>query len=107
MPTLKEHTVPVDAVAFSSDCSKAASRSMDNSVRLWDVARPAAVKAMGKIDHMVLRHLALSPDGKSYAATDTSPSVWDTASGERLFGVSPALRAWASAYSPYGTTYTA
>jgi WD40 repeat protein len=63
--TLKGHTAPIYAVAFSPDGKIVASGSWDKTIRMWDVATGKEKRALKQTGHVTA--LAFSPDGKTVA----------------------------------------
>ena len=62
--TLNGHTQPVLFVAFSPDGKTLASGSVDESIKLWDVASGKNTAMLKGHTHIV-RSVAFSPDGKT------------------------------------------
>jgi WD40 repeat protein/tRNA A-37 threonylcarbamoyl transferase component Bud32 len=77
------HDNRVNHLAFSGDSSRLASASMDETVRVWDVAS-------GRVIHVLSGHrgsvesVAFSPDGKRLLSTAPNGALrlWDNATGE-------------------------
>jgi len=76
------HSMSIWAVAYSSDGRMLASGSMDNTVKLWDVASGRELKTLGGHTREV-RSLVFSPDGKTLASgsSDGTIMLWDVATG--------------------------
>lgn len=75
------HTDMVTSVAFSPDGKTLASGSYDQTVRLWDIARPADPKPLGNPLRGHTNHVtsvAFSPDGRTLASAseDTTVRLW-------------------------------
>ncbi len=102
---LEGHTGDVYAVAFSPDGSTLASRSQDNTIRLWDVATGAHKHTLeGHTDNVTA--IAFSPDGSILASgsQDSTIRLWDASTGEHkhtLEGHTEAI--YAIAFSPDGS----
>ncbi len=82
------HAGPVLAVAFSRDGKVLASGSVDNTVKLWDVANGHELRAL-KGHEMSMTSLAFSSDDKLLAggSADNSVSIWDLATGREKIRV--------------------
>ena len=103
---LEGHTDTVDGVAFSADGTTLASRSRDNTIRLWDVAT-------GTLHHTLTEHtdsvpsFAFSPDGRTLAGAsgDATIRLWDVATGDMLNTLTGHTASPSSVvFSPDGTT---
>jgi WD40 repeat protein len=76
------HAAAITAVAVSDDGRTVASGSMDESVKLWDVASGQAVRTFTGDGILWATAVAFSPDGSRLIVTDTqSARVYDTSSG--------------------------
>ena len=76
------HSDYVNSVSFSPDGLTLASGSLDNTVRLWDVASgEEKTKLEGHSDYV--NSVSFSPDGLALASGsfDNTVRVWDVASG--------------------------
>jgi WD40 repeat protein len=78
--TLKGHTNWVMSVAFSPDGKTLASASVDQTIKLWDVAT-GKEQATLKGHTEVVFSVAFSPDGKRLASgsKDGTIKLWDVA----------------------------
>jgi WD40 repeat protein len=100
---LRGHADRVNGVCFSSDGKTLATVSADRTAFLWDVAarKVAATFKGAREDRYGFYVVALSPDGKTLAATvEKAAILWDVKSGKevrRLEGVIGGL-----AFSPDG-----
>ncbi len=79
------HAAAITAVAVSDDGRSVASGSMDESVKLWDVASGQAVRTFAGDGVLWPTAVAFTPDGSRLIVTDTeSARVYDTSSGTQL-----------------------
>src|SRR6266850_8451093 len=76
------HSLGVTAVAFSPDNKLLASGSVDNTVKLWDVAARQELRTL-KGPIAIIGAVAFSPNGKWLAAggVDGPIQVWDVVTG--------------------------
>ncbi|MEZ4609048.1 MAG: WD40 repeat domain-containing protein [Caldilineaceae bacterium] len=98
---------PRRRLAFSGDGRYLASCSLDNTVRVWDVATGACIHVFQDDVHSFWS-LDFSPDSRLLAGGGrTGIRLWDLASGELLLGRHSALAAATNirpvAFSPDGT----
>jgi WD40 repeat protein/tRNA A-37 threonylcarbamoyl transferase component Bud32 len=101
--TLRGHSAPIHALAFSPDGKRLASGSMDATVKLWDVTAGKEMASLpGHSD--IVQSVAFSADGKTLASpsSDGSVKLWTVATGQER--ASLPLRAWAVAFAPDGQT---
>jgi WD40 repeat protein/serine/threonine protein kinase/Flp pilus assembly protein TadD len=108
--TLAGHTQPVHAVAFSPDGQRLASASVDQSVRIWDLATGKEIRTLAGHSRMV-NCVAWSADGRWLAsgsgvwdeARPGEVKVWDAAKGQVVFNLTGQKGAVAGvAFSPDG-----
>jgi WD40 repeat protein len=79
MTFLHGHTTSVSSVAFSPDGHTLASSSLDNTVRLWDVATGQPLDEFHIRDGNWVWSVAFSPDGQTLASgsNDGTIYLWD------------------------------
>ncbi|MBI4747715.1 MAG: ankyrin repeat domain-containing protein, partial [Acidobacteria bacterium] len=83
--TLTGHTDSVFSVAFSPDGNRLATGSLDNTVKVWDVATWQAVATLtGHTDFV--SSVTFSPDGNRLAtgSLDNTVKVWDVATWQAV-----------------------
>ncbi|MGH9775002.1 MAG: toll/interleukin-1 receptor domain-containing protein [Candidatus Acidiferrales bacterium] len=83
--TLSGHTASVRAVSFSPDARWLASGSVDQTIKLWDVATGQEVRTLSGHTGSVWS-VAFSPDGRWLASgsTDQTVKLWDVTTGQEL-----------------------
>jgi Tfp pilus assembly protein PilF len=76
--TLRGHSAPVRAIAFSPDGTRLASASHDRTIKLWDMATGAEVFSL-RAHRRAATCLAFSSDGHRLAsgASDATAEIWD------------------------------
>jgi WD40 repeat protein len=103
---LSAHADSVTSVAFSHDGRTLASGSVDDTIKLWDVASGLQLRTLaGHAD--TVTSLAFSPDGRllASASIDATIILWDTATGQQLRTLIGHSGSVASvAFSPDGRT---
>ena len=84
MSTLAGHTDSVCSVAFSPDGRTLASGSVDNTIKLWEVATGREVRTLAG-DTKSVQCVAFSPDGR-FLTTESSGNVklWEVATGREV-----------------------
>ena len=103
--SLTGHGHQIFALAFSPDGKTLASGSLDNTIRLWDVATGQLLQILTGHTGTV-NGVGFSPDGRllASASDDTTIRVWDVASGTQLQTLYDHTEAATSAvFSPDGT----
>lgn len=102
--SLSGHFGSVCAVAFSPDGGRIASRSFDDTIRIWDVGSGAELASL-KAGEEAAPRIAFSPDGRRVAgpSAEHRVTIWDAGSGETLRLLEgPEETLYAVAYSPDG-----
>ena len=79
------HTDSIYAVAFSKDGKLAFSLSLDQSLKVWEVASGREIKTW-KMDSDQVRALSVSPNGYWVASGDKQQGIklWDVATGKKI-----------------------
>jgi WD40 repeat protein len=97
-----QHNGSVSEIAFSSDGSKLATASYDNTARIWDVKTGAELQRL-KHDGSV-SSVAFSPNGHELAmgSGDGTAHIWDMITGEELQRLKLNGSVWSIAFSPDG-----
>ena len=99
---LKGHTGDVYALAFSPEGSTLASRSQDNTIRLWDVSTGAHKYTLeGHTDNITA--IAFSPEGSILASgsQDNTIRLWDASTGAHKYTLEGHTQAvYTIAFSP-------
>src|SRR5262245_9150053 len=83
--TFTGHSLPVSALSFSPDGSRALSGSFDSTVKLWDAATGQLLHSFeGHTD--IVNSVAFSPDGNTVlsGSNDRTAKLWDVKSGKLL-----------------------
>ena len=81
--TLEGHTSRIRSVAFSPDGTTLASGSVDNTVKLWDIATHAHIATLEHTDRA--NSVAFSPDGTTLAAGSIDHiTLWNVATGKTI-----------------------
>ncbi|MFD1374081.1 nSTAND1 domain-containing NTPase [Actinoplanes sichuanensis] len=104
--TLTGHTDTIYSAAFSPDGKTLATGSVDQTVRLWDVATGTNLETLTGHTGPIWS-VAFSPDGKTLAtgSVDQSVRLWDVATGTHLRTLTGHTHAiWSVAFSPDGKT---
>jgi WD40 repeat protein len=86
--TLRGHSGPIRAVAFSPDSQRIATGSEDHTVKIWEAATGNPLLTLSRHSRAV-NGIAFSPDGQRLVtAGDDETKVWDAISGMELFALS-------------------
>ncbi|MEU4155164.1 trypsin-like peptidase domain-containing protein [Actinoplanes sp. NPDC026670] len=104
--TLAGHGEAVYSLAFSPDGRTLATGSVDNTVRLWDVATGTSRLTLTGHTKVVFS-LVFSPDGRTLATTsaDNTARLWDVATGNNIHTLTGHTNGvWSVAFSPDGNT---
>ena len=80
---LDGHTKPVRSAVFSPDGTQVATASFDGTARIWDTRPDLLVASIPKAKSLAMA--AAPPDGKRILRAETAPTMFDRASGARLF----------------------
>ncbi len=89
------HEGKVDRTAYCADGSRVATTNA-GLAQVWDVGTGDKVAEISTEEALV-RHLALSPDGKHLVteASGANPQLWDVETGEEVHKFNPVLRGFA------------
>src|SRR5262245_44506162 len=103
---LTGHGASVKAISYFSDGTRLVSAAADGQVRLWDLGRRRAARAI-QVSEYAPHAVAASPDGSAFAvSTDECAYLYDAATGFRRFQLRPRedAAAHALAFSPDART---
>ena len=104
--TLQGHTDSVYSVSFSPDGTTLASGSVDDTIRLWDVATGRQLRTLQGHTGWV-SSVSFSPDGTTLASGsgDDTIRLWDVATGRQLRTLQGHTGwVYSVSFSPDGTT---
>ncbi|TAQ83564.1 hypothetical protein B7494_g8112 [Chlorociboria aeruginascens] len=82
LQTLEGHSGLIKSVAFSHDSKLLASASLDNTIKIWDVATGILQQTFERHNNLI-KLIAFSHDSKLLASAsyDKTIKIWDTATG--------------------------
>jgi WD40 repeat protein/class 3 adenylate cyclase len=103
--TLSGHTDGINEIAFSSNGTRIATASNDNTAKIWDAASGTELLTLSDHSDVVIS-VAFNPDGTrlATASVDGTVKIWDTATGLNMLTL-PEFGNFALdvAFSPDGT----
>jgi WD40 repeat protein len=103
---LRGHQSQVTGVAFSPDGKQLFSCSLDDTVRVWNVATAAEVRQLSRRSPLSVTSLALAHDGKRLATAhfqEEAVRLWDVTRNVQTHTL-PVKDPWAVAFAPGGGT---